>query len=187
MNIGLVLQRIEGSDTTNDSLLSDSLAIIEQCNRDIRTLAYLLHPPLLEDAGLSAAAHEYVSGFSQRSGINVTIDVSRDLGRLPTATEQALFRVLQESLGNVHRHSGSTTAAIRIWREDDKVILEIKDQGHGLPPGMISAEDGRISKVGVGIAGMRERLRQLGGRFTIESSAQGTTVRAMVQPQRDTL
>jgi PAS domain S-box-containing protein len=187
MNIGLVLNRTEGGDTTNDTLLSDSLAIIEQCNRDIRTLAYLLHPPLLEDAGLSAASHEYVNGFSQRSGINVTIDVSPDLGRLPTATEQALFRVVQESLGNVHRHSGSTTAAIRIWREDDRVILEIKDQGHGLPPDMISAEDGRISKVGVGIAGMRERLRQLGGRFTIESNTQGTTVMAMVHTKRNEL
>lgn len=180
MNIGLVLQRIEGGDQTNDSLLSDSLAIIEQCNRDIRTLAYLLHPPLLEDAGLAAAAHEYVSGFSQRSGIQVSIDVSSTLGRLPPATEQALFRVLQESLGNVHRHSGSKTAAIRITRESDRVILEIKDQGHGVPPEVLSNADGRVSKVGVGIAGMRERLRQLGGHFTIESNTQGTTVRAMV-------
>lgn len=183
MNIGLVLQRTEGKDVTNDAMLSDSLAIVEQCNRDIRTLAYLLHPPLLEDAGLAAASHEYVNGFAQRSGIQVTIDVSPDLGRLPTLTEQALFRVLQESLGNVHRHSGSRTAVIRIWRENERVILEIKDQGHGLPIDMMSGADGRISKVGVGIAGMRERLRQLGGQFTIESNAQGTTVRAMVQPK----
>jgi PAS domain S-box-containing protein len=181
MNIGLVLQRIEGRDTTNDDLLADSLAIVDQCNREIRTMAYLLHPPLLEDVGLSAASHEYVTGFSQRSGIQISIDVGSDLGRLPPATEQALFRVLQESLANVHRHSGSKTANIRIWRENDRVILEIKDQGKGLPPDMISDEDGRISKVGVGIAGMRERLRQLGGRFTIESNPQGTTVRTMVQ------
>lgn len=180
MNVGLVLQRTEGRDETNDALLSDSLAIVEQCNREIRTLAYLLHPPLLEDMGLTAASHEYVAGFSQRSGINVTIDVSPDLGRLPALTEQALFRVLQESLGNVHRHSGSATAAVRLWRENDQVILEIKDRGSGLPPDMINSEDGRISKVGVGIAGMRERLRQLGGHFTIESSGQGTTVTARV-------
>lgn len=183
MNLGLVLQRIEGHDATNDALLADSLAIVEQCNRELRTLAYLLHPPLLEDVGLAAASCEYVSGFSQRSGIKVAIDVDAELGRLPLVTEQALFRVLQESLGNVHRHSGSTTAAIRIWRENGRVILEIKDQGHGLPPDMISPEDGRISKVGVGIAGMRERLRQLGGQFTIESNDHGTTVRAMVHPK----
>jgi len=187
MNIGLVLQRIEGHDGHNDALLSDSLAIVEQCNREIRTIAFLLHPPLLEEAGLAAAAHEFVIGFSQRSGIQVSIDVSADLGRLPPLTEQALFRVLQESLGNVHRHSGSVTAAVRIWRENDRVILEIKDKGHGLPSNMVHREGGHIAKVGVGIAGMRERLRQLGGRFSIESSDQGTTVRAMVSDKRSSI
>lgn len=180
MNVGLVLQRIEGRDENNDALLSDSLAIIEQCNREIRTLAYLLHPPLLEDAGLAAAAHEYAAGFSQRSGIHVTLDISPEVDRLPPATEQALFRVLQESLGNVHRHSGSETATICLRRDNDHVILEITDQGHGLPPDMMPRENGPILKVGVGIAGMRERLRQLGGRFSIESGKHGTTVRAMV-------
>jgi PAS domain S-box-containing protein len=180
MNLGLVLQRNEGRNATDDALLSDSLAIIDQCNREIRTLAYLLHPPLLEDVGLAAATREYTSGFSQRSGIQTSLDVSPDLGRLPPVTEQALFRMLQESLGNVHRHSGSHVAAVRLWRENGHVTLEVKDQGHGLPPDMITGEGGKLAKVGVGIAGMRERLRQLGGRFSIESSAQGTTVRAMV-------
>ncbi|MEI6514595.1 MAG: PAS domain-containing sensor histidine kinase [bacterium] len=185
MNIGLVLQRNEGRNETNDALLSDSLAIIEQCNHEIRIIAYLLHPPLLEDMGLAAASHEYVDGFSQRSGIQITIEVSSTVGRLPPLAEQALFRVLQESLGNVHRHSGSRTAAVRFWRDKDSVVLEIKDQGHGLPPDMITREDGRISKVGVGIAGMRERIRQLGGLFTIESSPRGVTVRAMIPAKGD--
>ncbi len=180
MNLGLVLQRNEGRDATDDALLSDSLAIVDQCNREIRTLAYLLHPPLLEDVGLAAAAREYTVGFSQRSGIQTTLDVSPDLGRLPPLTEQALFRVLQESLGNVHRHSGSPVADIRLWHENGHVTLEIKDQGRGLPPGLLTGEGGKLAKVGVGIAGMRERLRQLGGRFSIESSARGTPVRAMV-------
>jgi len=183
MNIGLVLQRNEGRNATDDALLSDSLAIVEQCNREIRTITYLLHPPLLEDMGLAAALHEYVDGFSQRSGIQVTVDVSSNLGRLSTPIEQALFRVLQESLGNVHRHSGSETAVVRFWGDKGSVILEITDQGHGLPSDMIAREDGRISKVGVGIAGMRERIRQLGGRFTIESGAKGVTVRAIVPAQ----
>ena len=179
MNLGLVQERIEGRDAANDALISDSIAIIEQCHREIRTLTYLLHPPLLEELGLDAAVHEYVDGFSQRSGIGITIHVAPGLGRLPANTEQALFRVLQESVANVHRHSGSNTASIRLWREDDDAILEIQDEGHGLSPDMMAGHDGPVAKVGVGIAGMRERLRQLGGRLTIESGERGTTVRAM--------
>ena len=180
MNLGLVQQGIAGRDVTTDNHLADSQAILEQCQREIRTLTYLLHPPVLDEVGLASAVREYADGFMQRSGIKVTLRVSPALGRLPAETERALFRVVQEGLGNVHRHSGSPTVTIRIGRESTGVVLEVKDEGHGLPREMFVRGDGSVSKVGVGIAGMRERLCQLGGRFEIESSGRGTTLRAIV-------
>ena len=180
MNLGLVQKGVAGRNITTDNQLADSQAIIEHCQREIRTLSYQLHPPVLDEVGLAAAVREYADGFTKRSGIKVTLDVSPALGRLPAETEQALFRVVQEGLGNVHRHSGSPTAAIRMGRGAPGFVLEIKDRGHGLPRGMLIRGDGTVSKVGVGIAGMRERLCQLGGRFEIESSSRGTTLRAIV-------
>jgi signal transduction histidine kinase len=176
VNLDLVQQRSAGRDVTTDNLLADSQAIIEQSQRELRTLAYQLHPPSLDELGLAGAVQEYAAGFTQRSGINVTLDASPSVGRLPTETERALFRVVQESLGNVHRHSGSPTAAIRITREAGNVILEVTDQGCGLRV----RGDGTVAKAGVGLAGMRERVRQLGGQFEVESSGRGTTVRAIV-------
>ena len=175
VNLDLVQKRSAGRDVTADNLLADSQAILEQSQRELRTLAYQLHPPVLDELGLAGAIHEYVSGFTQRSGIKVTLDTSPALGRLPAETERALFRVVQESLGNVHRHSGSSTAAIRIARVNGDVVLEVTDQGCGLHV----RGDGTVAKAGVGLAGMRERIRQLGGRFEIESSDRGTTVRAI--------
>ena len=176
LNLGLVQERSAGRDVTADNLVADSQAIIEQCQRELRTLAYELHPPALDDMGLVGAVQEYADGFTQRSGIRVTLDASPALGRLPAETERALFRVVQENLGNVHRHSGSPTATIRIARENGDVILEVSDQGRGLR----IRDDGSVTNAGVGLAGMRERVRQLGGRFEIESSGRGTTVRAIV-------
>jgi PAS domain S-box-containing protein len=176
LNLGLVQQRSAGRDVTADNLVADSQAIIEQCQRELRTLAYQLHPPVLDEVGLAGAVQEYAAGFTQRSGIKVTLDASPALGRLPAETERALFRVVQESLGNVHRHSGSPTATIRTAREAAEVILEVSDQGRGLR----IRGDGTVANAGVGLAGMRERVRQLGGRFEIESSGRGTTVRAIV-------
>jgi PAS domain S-box-containing protein len=176
LNLDLVRQRSAGCDVTTDNLVADSQAIIEQCQRELRTLAYQLHPPVLDEVGLVGAVQEYAAGFTQRSGIKVTLDASPALGRLPAETERALFRVVQESLGNVHRHSGSPTATIRIAREAAEVLLEVTDQGHGLHV----RGDGTVAKAGVGLAGMRERVRQLGGRFEIESSGRGTIVRAIV-------
>jgi PAS domain S-box-containing protein len=176
LNLDLVQQRNAGRDVATDNLLADSQAIIEQSQRELRTLAYQLHPPALDELGLADAVQEYAAGFTQRSGIQVTLDISPALRRLPAETEWALFRVVQESLGNVHRHSGSPTATIRIAREAAEVILEVTDQGQGLH----LRGDGTVVKAGVGLAGMRERVRQLGGRFEVESSSRGTTVRAIV-------
>ena len=176
MNLGLVQQHSSIRDVTVENLLADSQAIIDLCQRELRTLSYRLHPPVLDAVGLVGAVQEYADGFTQRSGIEVTLDANPTLGRLPADTERALFRVVQESLGNVHRHSRSRTATIRITREDANVVLEVVDQGRG----MHIRDDGTVPKVGVGLAGMRERVRQLGGRFEIESSERGTTVRAIV-------
>jgi len=176
VNLDLVQQRSTGHDVTSDNLLADSQAILEQSQRELRTLAYELHPPALDEVGLAGAVQEYTAGFTQRSGITVRLDAIPSLGRLPGETERALFRVVQESLGNVHRHSSSPTATIRIARDGAAVVLEVTDQGCGLR----MRGNGTVEKAGVGLAGMRERVRQLGGRFEIESSKRGTTVRAIV-------
>jgi PAS domain S-box-containing protein len=149
--------------------LNESLALIEKSVEEIRTLTYLLHPPLLDELGLAGAARDYAAGFAQRSGLRVSVDVEGFSGRLPATMELALFRVVQESLANVHRHSGSDCARIRLERDAEEVRLEIQDNGRGVPAG---------ARAGVGLAGMRERLRQLGGGLEIESDAEGTTVLA---------
>ncbi len=153
-------------------LVEESLQLAGQAVQEIRTLTYLLHPPLLEQLGLAGALRDYAAGFVKRCGLQVTVDVEEFSGRLRREAELALFRVVQESLVNVHRHSGSATAMVRLARDEDEVRLEIQDSGCGLP---VAAPD-RV--VGVGIAGMRERLRQLGGELEIESDAQGVTVLA---------
>ena len=185
MNLGQLQKRIEGPDLITDNLLSDSMALVEHCNREIRTISHLLHPPLLDELGLRRALQDYIEGFAGRSAIATTLDVAEDLDRLPAEIETALFRVVQESLGNIHRHSGSTTAAIRIRRDAGTVRLEISDEGGGLPPGLRQGNKEMSVPVGVGIAGMRERLRQVGGQLEIESSDRGTTVRAIVPLPRD--
>jgi PAS domain S-box-containing protein len=183
MKLDLVQQRNAGRDVITDNLLADSQAIIEQSQRELRTLAYQLHPPVLDEVGLVGAVQEYAAGFTERSGIKVTLDASPSLGRLPADTERALFRMVQESLGNVHRHSGSPNASIRIARKNGAVILEVTDQGCGLRV----RGDGTVAKAGVGLAGMRERMRQLlGGRFEIDSNGRGTTVRAIVPGEAGT-
>ena len=162
-----------------ENLLADSLAVLTQGNRDLRTLAHLLHPPMLEELGLIGAIRDYVEGFSARSGIRVELEFSEDFERCPGETETALFRVVQESLSNVHRHSESKFALVRLTRSSDIIELTIADRGRGLPAGLLTgtAEDARI---GVGISGMRQRIVQLQGRLDIISNKEGTTVRAVL-------
>lgn len=159
--------------------LAESQALAEQCSREIRTLSYLLHPPLLDEIGLVSALRWLVDGFSERSGIGAALDVGADLGRLPREAETTLFRVVQESLANVHRHSGSASAAIRLVRKGGEVVLEVEDHGRGMAPAGIQGTDGPVTP-GVGIAGMRERVRELGGRLKVDSSAAGTVVRVVL-------
>jgi PAS domain S-box-containing protein len=152
-------------------ILADSLGLAESAARDLRTHAYLLHPPLLDERGLAAAVRWFVEGFSARSNIAVQLKISPRFPRLAEQIETTIFRVVQESLTNVHRHAQSATATIRLAARGGWITLEIRDRGRGLP-----AES--QEELGVGIAGMKERLRQLRGTLTIQSSRRGTVVRA---------
>jgi signal transduction histidine kinase len=153
------------------SPLKDSLELLDRCTTEVRTMSHLLHPPLLEEMGLASAVPWYVEGFTLRSGIDVTLDITKPLDRLPQPVELTLFRVLQESLTNIHRHSKSKVAAIRLHTQDGRVLLSVEDRGAGF-----DARDGRPAMTGVGIASMRERVRELGGEFCVTSGASGTTV-----------
>lgn len=185
--IALILRRLsELPNARADEIqkpLEDSLAIVDQCLSEMRTLSYLLHPPLLDEIGLAPALRWYVNGFSARSGIKVSLQIAADIGRLSSDIETALFRVIQESLGNVHRHSGSKTATIKLRRARDDVVLTIADSGGGVGTASPAESGEEIRSLGVGIAGMSARLRQLGGTLEVRSSHRGTTVRAVV-PQR---
>ena len=149
----------------------------------VRTLSYLLHPPFLDENGLLSALRWYAKGFADRSGIAVDLDLPATFARLPQDVETALFRVVQEALINTHRHAQSATASIRLTAAADLLTLEIDDRGRGMPPEVLSSVTTGGGAPGVGIAGMRERLEQLGGRLNIESSDRGTTIRATVPLQ----
>jgi len=161
------------------TLLSECVALSNQCIREVRTLSYLLHPPLLDEAGLEEAIREYVTGFSKRSGIEVKLEMSRRLGRVARDIEQALFRVVQEALTNIQRHSGSQQARIRIHRNSD-LTLEVSDLGRGVSASAHRGKQKTRFEVGVGILSMQERVKLIGGRLDIVSTDHGTTVRATV-------
>jgi signal transduction histidine kinase len=159
-------------------LLAGSGELVERATSELRTISFLLHPPILDDLGLQSALAWYAKGFSSRSGIEVGVDVEKDLGRLPRELELTLFRIIQEALTNVHRHSASPTVEITVHRDVQGVTLQIADHGHGMPPGTAELVRNGRAVVGVGIAGMRERVRQLGGHLEIESGVNGTLIRA---------
>jgi signal transduction histidine kinase/DNA-binding NarL/FixJ family response regulator len=151
--------------------MAESAALADRCLREIRTVSYLLHPHELDELGLDSALSRYIDGFIRRSGIQVEVEVPSDLGRVPQAVETAVFRIVQECLTNVHRHSGSSTGRVRLTRCSSSLILEVLDAGHGF---------GADTAPGVGIAGMRERVQQLNGRLEIASHSSGTTVKATI-------
>ena len=159
------------------ALLGETIAMTDRALQEIRTTSYLLHPPELDLIGLAGAVRSYTRGFSERTGIQAEVEISPDLGRLPQDIETALFRIVQESLANVHRHSQSCRAQVRLRRNHDGVIEEIQDFGRGMPP--VQAGHSDVSW-GVGIAGMRARVRQLDGDLQILSGAQGTLVQVNI-------
>jgi PAS domain S-box-containing protein len=148
--------------------------LVQQLTKEIRTTSYLLHPPLLDENGLPPALSWYLRGLTDRSGLDVTFNISEEFGRLPRDMELVVFRVVQECLTNIHRHSGSKVAAIQICREADRVLVEVRDRGKGISPEKLAEIQAKGS--GVGIRGMRERLRQFHGEMIIQSDSSGTTV-----------
>jgi PAS domain S-box-containing protein len=174
MNINIVQAQSHKLDSKAAGAVSENARLVEQVSSEIRTISHLLHPPLLDLAGLASALRWYVDGFSERSNIKVELEIPTDLGRLPSDMEIAVFRIVQECLTNIHRHSGSATATIRVHQEDERLIVQVEDRGKGIP-----AEKQReleAGRGGVGFGGMRERVRQLGGTLEIRSQGSGTLV-----------
>ena len=158
--------------------IKESREIVSQIGEEIRTLSYILHPPLLDECGLASAVHWYTEGFEKRSGIKLEVSIAPDLPRLPADAETTLFRVVQESLTNVHRYSGSSSAKIKVSNNSGEVRLEIIHYGHGSKTGAARARLDGTAPLGVGIPGMRERLHQLGGGLTVDFATNGTRVTA---------
>lgn len=168
-----------------DRLLSEAIHLLDQSIAETRTISHLLHPPLLDEAGFSSAAKWYLEGFAQRSGIEVKMDLPDDVGRLPRSVELGLFRVLQESLTNIHRHSGSSRAEIALKMFPNQVILEVRDYGKGISRELLENFRAKGINSGVGLAGMRERLRELGGQLDIQSQAPGSLISATLPIPED--
>jgi PAS domain S-box-containing protein len=168
------------------ALLAESIELAERAMMDIRTLSYLLHPPLLDEAGLPSAIRWFATGFAKRSGVRVELSVPDKFERLPEDVEIALFRVVQESLINIHRHAQSPSASISLTRHDDELRLEVRDEGRGLPRARGVVQQSNHQKLGVGIASMRERLEELNGHLALESTRAGTRVIATLTLPRVT-
>jgi len=180
------LNQLSGGTTETKDLIEECESLGNKALQEIRTLSYLLHPPLLDEAGLVSALQWYVQGFSKRSGIYVDV-FAEPIDRLPADFELALFRIVQEALTNVRRHSGSETASIRLEDRSGEIFLEIRDKGGGLAAKKNAGESNdseELIEMGVGIPGMQQRLRQLGGRLEIVSNNGGTTITAVVPANR---
>jgi two-component system NarL family sensor kinase len=162
-----------------ESSLAEAVQLLHHSIAETRTISHLLHPPLLDEAGLSSAARWYLEGFSQRSGIEIKINLPEEVTRLPKPVALGLFRVLQESLTNIHRHSGSSKAEVTLELFSDRVLLKVRDFGKGIAP-----DNGTNS--GVGLAGMRERLRDLGGQLAIQACEPGVLVSATIPLAKNT-
>jgi signal transduction histidine kinase len=186
INVDVALSRTSGSVSP---ILKETRGIIDHAVSSIRTMSYLLHPPLLDEAGFDSAARWFIEGLVKRSGIPIKIDFSHfddgssgisKAARMPDGVELALFRALQEGLTNVHRHAGSPRAEVRFQRWAERAVLEIQDFGRGLPPEVLERFQRTGTGSGVGLAGIRERIKELAGDFTVSSDSTGTTLRASV-------
>jgi PAS domain S-box-containing protein len=181
--LSMNLAPLESGDGNNAlstaKAIKESLGLIEDLSNQLRTISHLLHPPLLDEVGLSSALRLFLEGFGERSKIKVDLEIANDFERLPQELEIAIFRIVQECLTNIHRHSGSKVAKIRITRRDGQVRVEVADRGKGIPPEKQKAMDSGGTP-GVGIRGMRERLRQLGGTLDINSGRQGMVIVAQL-------
>jgi len=174
------LQKAGPGASDTYEVLAHCARLTEQCMSEIRTISYLLHPPMLEEFGLGPALRWYLGGFGKRSGIQATLELDPELGRMPADVELTVFRIVQECLTNVHRHSGSRTAHIIVKREGAEVSVSIADEGRGISPEILDQHADSSATLGVGIAGMRERLGHLGVRLVITPRAPGTTVTGLI-------
>ncbi len=182
MNIATVPRQSNRLDSPGARAVSENAALVEQISREIRTISHLLHPPLLDAAGLASALRWYVDGFSERSKVKVDLSITEEFGRLSDEREIAIFRMVQECLINIHRHSGGAFATIRVHEEDHRILVEVRDEGKGIPLEK-QREISSSGRTGVGFRGMRERLRQLGGTLEIRSDGAGTAATATVPLQ----
>jgi signal transduction histidine kinase len=173
------LSNIAPRGSPDSKQLEDVNTLLDEAIRETRTVSHLLHPPLLEELGFASAASWYVTGFAQRSGIDVKLEVPEG-GRIPEAAGLTLFRVLQESLTNILRHSGSKKAEVHLEITGQEVILSVKDHGKGIPPERLESFMKTGDGVGVGLGGMRERVRDLGGKLELQSQGSGTTVKVIL-------
>lgn len=176
MNMNQALIQAESTVLTPSAItaVSENARWIAEISSEIRTISHLLHPPLLDEVGLTSALTWYVDGLAERAGMKINLEISSEMGRLPTERELAIFRVVQECLTNVHRHSGSKTAAVRVLDSAESIRVEVEDQGRGICAEKL--DQLRSASSGVGLRGMRERARQFGGNLDISSSLHGTLV-----------
>ena len=182
MNIARVTDESHKLSPDVAKLVTENASLVNQITNEIRTTSHLLHPPLLDEVGLPSALRWYTDGFAQRSNIQTTLDIPQQFQRLSPEMEIAIFRVVQECLTNIHRHSGSSSCSIKIVRDADRLRIEVKDSGRGIPK---SKQLTLVSSGGVGLRGMQERIRQLGGTLEIKSSPNGTVIAASFPVLRD--
>jgi len=178
MSLGRVRRAVDGKGHAE---IAEAEELSDEISKDLRTVSYLLHPPMLEELGLAEALSSYVNGFAGRADLRITLEVEKEFPRIAGENELAIFRVVQEALTNVIRHSGARTATVALRIDSDHVVVEVSDDGRGMTNG--SKNDGARSKpltLGVGITGMRERVRLLRGQLDVKSTNKGTTVRASV-------
>ena len=178
IDVSRLRDAIPAEDTSTQELGRGCVRLARQCAEELRTLAYLLHPPLLNELGLTSALQDFTEGFASRTGIEIAVNIDPELGRFEQQLEVTVFRIVQEALSNIHRHANSRTAAITLMRHADFLHLEIADSGRGIPLEVLAKEGSELA--GVGIAGMRERVRLLGGTLDIQSGAGGTRIQVVL-------
>jgi signal transduction histidine kinase len=176
MNNGLIQADAKNLKPGASEAVRQNVQLVEQLSREIRTISHLLHPPLLDEVGLLPAIKSFAQGFAERSNIHVTVEFSPDIGRLAPNVEISVFRIIQECLTNIYRHSGSKTASIKLWPSRDNLLtVQVRDEGKGIPAEKrhpAYSSNGH----GMGLSGMRERVRELGGKLEVQSNGKGTSI-----------
>lgn len=178
MELEVLKAGVAPASDAEERRFADCLRLVDQSITDVRTMSYLLYPPMLEEMGLETAIGWYLDGFAKRSGMQTKFEIPEPVGRVQREAELAIFRILQESLTNIHRHSESPVAEVRLLKKDGELLIEINDQGKGIPSSVLDSVQDSCETTGVGLRGMTERIRQLGGKLEVVSSSSGTTVRA---------